>query len=546
MRKSGCTMAALLAALTISLPLIARAADDKTPAKTAEKEPAQAVTTQGAVDAGGQHILYDAIAGTITVGATNEQDAQLGTDGKPQPDTNLAAEVAQAKDPSQAPPTARMFYVAYFKKDANPDQRPITFLYNGGPGSSTVWLHMGSFGPKHVVTEADTHLPAAPYKLVDNAESLLDVSDLVFVDMPGTGFGRLTGKDPEKAFWGIDEDGHAFGRFIQRFLSQYNRWNSPKYIFGESYGTTRSAVLGARLQRDGITLNGIVLMSSVLDFETLLFAPGHDLSYVLYLPSYAATAVYHKVIPAPANFPAFLSEVRRYAIGDYGAALAAGASLPADRKATVAKQLAAYTGLPEDYLVKADLRVNLRQFMAELQRSRGMVTGRLDSRFSGPLPDLLSEYAPGDPQSNAVTGAFTAAVNSYLRGELKFESPDRYWLGGGNNGQWNWTREGARGWATTTYVGSDLSEALINNPYLRVEIENGYYDLATPFFATEYTVSHLEGLSPELRDNIKLKYYDAGHMMYLYEPALAALKQNIARFIANPTPATARSAGGSN
>jgi carboxypeptidase C (cathepsin A) len=267
------------------------------------------------------------------------------------------------------------------------------------------------------------------------------------------------------------------------------------------------------------------------------------ISYVLYLPSYAATAVYQKVIPAPANLGAFLAEVRRYAMGEYAPALAAGAALPADRKAAVAKQLAAYTGLSEDYLLKADLRVNLRQFMAELQRSRGLVTGRLDSRFSGPLPDLLSENAPGDPQSAAVTGAFTAAVNAYLRGELKFETQDRYLLGGGNQGQWNWTREGARGWASTTYVGSDLAQALVANPYLRIEIENGYYDMATPFFATEYTVTHLEGLAPNLRDNITLKYYDAGHMMYLYEPALAELKQNVARFITNPTPATARAAG---
>jgi carboxypeptidase C (cathepsin A) len=241
---------------------------------------------------------------------------------------------------------------------------------------------------------------------------------------------------------------------------------------------------------------------------------------------------------------AFLGDVRRYAMGDYAAALAAGAALPADRKAQVAKQLAAYTGLSEDYLVKSDLRVPLRAFMAELQRSRGLVTGRLDSRFSGPLLDLLAENAPGDPQSSAVTGAFTAAVNAYLRGELKFDTPDRYSLGGGNQGQWNWTREGQRGWATTTYVGDDLAQALANNPHLRIEIENGYYDLATPFFATEYTVSHLEGLSPDLRDNIALKYYDAGHMMYLYEPALSELKQNIARFITNPAPATARTAGG--
>ena len=254
MHKSLRLMAALVAVAVTFSPVLARAAADDKPAdKSAEKpaeKPSQEVTTQGTLDAGGQHVLYNAIAGTITVGSTNGDDSQLGADGKPMPDTDLAASFATAKDASQAPPLARIFYVAYFKRDASLDQRPITFIYNGGPGSSTVWLHMGSFGPKHVVTEMDTHLPGAPYKLADNAYSLLDVSDLVFIDMPGTGFGRLTGKDAGKAFWGIDEDGHAFGRFIKRFLSKYNRWNSPKYIFGESYGTTRSAVLSNILENE--------------------------------------------------------------------------------------------------------------------------------------------------------------------------------------------------------------------------------------------------------------------------------------------------------
>src|SRR5580698_293957 len=311
MRTTPRLLAICVAALVTIAPVLAHAAGDdkpsdkaadKTAEKPAEKTPAQSVTSEGSVDVGGQHILYSAIAGTLTVGATNAQDAQLGPDGKPLPDTNLAADVANAKDATQAPPLARMFYVAYFKKDANPDQRPITFLYNGGPGSSTVWLHMGSFGPTHVVTEMDTHLPAAPYKLADNAESLLDVTDLVFIDMPGTGFGRLTGKDAGKAFWGIDEDGHAFGRFIQRFLSQYNRWNSPKYLFGESYGTTRSAVLSNILENeDSVDLNGVILLSQIFNFNTDIdgahFNPGIDLSYELALPTYAATARYHHKLP---------------------------------------------------------------------------------------------------------------------------------------------------------------------------------------------------------------------------------------------------------
>jgi len=468
--------------------------------------------TDHTIRIGGQLVPYRATAATMLL--KNDKDEAIGA----------------------------LYYTAYTRTDAkDASQRPLAFVYNGGPGSASAWLHMGAFGPRRVVTTDAAPTPPPPYQMVDNPNSLIDVTDMVFIDPVGTGFSKPVGKGTGKDFWGVDEDAKALAQFVSQYVSRNGRWASPKYLIGESYGTTRSAVLGDRLQRDGMTLNGIVLISSVLDFETLLFAPGHDLSYVLYLPSYAATAAYHKVIPAPANMGAFLTEVRRYAMGDYAAALAAGATLPADRKAAVAKQLAAYTGLSEDYLLKADLRVPLRQFMAELQRSRGLVTGRLDSRFSGPLPDLLTENAPGDPQSAAITGAFTAAANAYLRGELKFETQDRYVMGGGV--QWSWAREGQRGWATTTYVGSDLTEALVTNPHLRIEIENGYYDLATPFFATEYTVTHLEGLSPDLRDNITLKYYDAGHMMYLYEPALAELKQNVARFIANPAPATARAAG---
>ncbi|HWC74780.1 MAG TPA: hypothetical protein VG454_12675 [Gemmatimonadales bacterium] len=518
-----CTMV-LLAAVLVA-PLAAQrpnAAPAQSPPTAADRDTTkptpipneQSSVTDHTIRIGNQPVPYRATAATMLI--KNDKDESIGV----------------------------LYYTAYTRTDSKDvTQRPISFIYNGGPGSASAWLHMGAFGPRRVVTTDAAPTPPPPYQLVDNPNSLIDVTDMVFIDPIGTGFSKPVGKGTGKDFWGVDEDAKTLAQFISQYLSRNGRWSSPKYLIGESYGTTRSAVLGYRLERDGISLNGIVLISSVLDFETLLFSPGHDLSYELYLPSYAATAAYHKVIPAPTDMAAFLSDVRRYAMSDYAAALAAGATLPADRKAQVAKQLAAYTGLSEDYLLKADLRVPLREYMAELQRSRGLVTGRLDSRFSGPLMDLLAENASGDPQSNAVTGAFTAAANAYLRGELKFETPDRYVMGGGNQGQWNWMRDGQRGWATTTYVGGDLAEALVTNPHLRVEIENGYYDLATPFYATEYTVNHLQGLSPDLRDNITLKYYEAGHMMYLYEPALGQLKQNVARFITNPGPATARTAG---
>ena len=449
--------------------------------------------------------------------------------GQPVPYRAMAATLILKND--SGAPIGRLFYTAYTRTDVHdPSQRPLAFVYNGGPGSASAWLHMGAFGPRRIVTTDAAPTPPPPYRLVDNANSLLDVTDMVFIDPIGTGFSKPVGKGTGKDFWGIDEDGKSLEQFVQQYVSRNARWNSPKYLIGESYGTTRSAVLVDLLQgNEGMDFNGVVLISSVLDFETLNFAPGHDISYELYLPSYAATAAYHHVIPQPANLAAFLDTVRQYAAGPYAAALAKGSALPADERQAVLRQLSAYTGLSTDYLDKADLRVSLGQYMAELQRSHGLVTGRLDARFSGPEPDLLRENAYSDPQSDAITGAFTAAINTYLREELKYGGDERYAVGG--NVQWNWNRGGRNGgWRGTPYVGGDLASALTYNPNLRVQVENGYYDMATPFFATEYTMDHL-GLRPNLRSHIELKYYDAGHMMYLHEPDLAQLKANIAQFI---------------
>ena len=375
---------AALAAAMLALPVTICAMDDTAAAKTAatdkpadkpaEKAMPADVTTQGEVNAGGKHISYNAIAGTLTVGATDPQDAQLGMDGKPQAGSQL--EIAAPKEAKDADPTARMFYVAYFKKDAKAEDRPITFFYNGGPGAATVWLHMGSLGPKHVVTDTDTHMPAAPYKMVDNANSLLDVSDLVFIDMPGTGFGRLNGKDAEKAFWGIDEDANAFARFIARFITKCNRWNSPKYIFGESYGTTRSAVLADILENSkSIDINGVILLSQIFNFTTDIDIPmgnpGVDLPYVLALPTYAATAWYHKKLPTqPAELEPFLKDVEEFTNGPYAHALALGTDLGAAEKQTVAEKLHEYTGLPVAYLLKANLRVSGGEFEKTLQDVR--------------------------------------------------------------------------------------------------------------------------------------------------------------------------------
>ena len=455
-------------------------------------------------------------------------DHVIRVGGQPVPYRATAATMLLKSDEGDT--VGSLYYTAYTRTDTrDQSHRPITFIYNGGPGSASVWLHMGAFGPRKVVTTDVSPTPPAPYQMVDNANSLIDVTDMIFIDPIGTGFSRVVGKGKGKDFWGVDEDAKSIEQFITRYVSRNGRWNSPKYLLGESYGTTRSAVLVNRLQsRDGMDFNGVVLISSVLDFETLEFADGHDISYELYLPSYAATAAYHKVIPAPAAMSVFLQQVRQFAMGPYADALNRGLSLPADQKAAIAKQIASYTGLAEDYILKANLRISLGQFMEELQRTRGVIVGRLDSRFTGPGLNLLSEQAEYDPQSNAITGAYTAVWNSYVRDELKYGHDLHYVTGGGAQG-WNWNR-GRGGWTTATYVGRDLASALVANPNLKIEVENGYYDLATPFFATEYTMDHLPMQAP-VRSRITLKYYDAGHMMYVLDPALAALKTSIAQFI---------------
>jgi len=433
-------------------------------------------------------------------------------------------------------PTALIYSTAYTRSDVKDlTQRPIAFLYNGGPGSASLWLHMGAFGPRRVVTDDPNGPPPPPYKIVDNAECLLDAADLVFIDPVGTGFSHATGKSADKDFWGVDPDVKSLAQFINTWVSRNNRWNSPKFLIGESYGTFRSAALANELEsHSGMYFNGIVMISTVLDMSTLVFNTGEDMPYVFYLPSYAATAWYHKTLKErPEDVNAFLDEARKFAAGEYAAALMKGAQLGDAEKADIAKRLARFTGLDEDYLKKADLRVNLQQFMAELQRSRGLTTGRLDARYTGLTYDLLTENAEYDPQSNAITGAFVAAFNSYVREELNFGADKSYnALNEDVEKNWDWKHNGGEvnGDPVAPNVEGDLVQALLTNPHLQVQAENGLYDLATPFFATEYTMDHLE-LPAKLRANIHLEYYDAGHMMYLREESLVKLKNNVGEFI---------------
>ena len=533
--------AALLATSLFFAPALMRAAADKTADKTADKAadkteekaalPADS-TTQGSIEVGGQKIAYNAIAGTLTVGATDIQDAQLGLDGKAQAGSQLALDAP--KEPKDASPTARIFYVAYFKKDAKAEDRPVTFFFNGGPGSSSVWLHMGSLGPKHVVTTGDQHLPAAPYKLVDNAYSLLDVSDLVFIDMPGTGFGRLTGKEADKAFWGIDEDANAFARFIQRFITKYNRWNSPKYLFGESYGTTRSAVLADILENGkSIDLNGVILLSQIFNFTTDIDGPGGnpgvDLPYMLALPTYAATAWYHKKLPQqPAALEPFLKDVEEFAMGPYSHALALGTDLSAEEKQSVAEKLHQYTGLPVAYLLKGNLRINGGEFEKTLQDDQDLTTGRLDTRFSGPNLNSLSEGAEYDPQSSAISSAYVSLFNDYVRRDLKYGEGQTYLsmaLFGGS--RWDFKHNGN---PLSVNVAPDLAEALKTNPRLKIMVNGGYYDLATPYFAAQYEDKHLP-IPQSLAKNIEYDWYESGHMVYVRDESLKQLHDRVAAFI---------------
>ncbi len=437
---------------------------------------------------------------------------------------------------AEGDPIGLMYSVAYTRSDVKDlSTRPVSFLYNGGPGSSTMWLHMGSFGPRRAWTVNGEFTPPAPYRLVENGESLLDKTDLVFVDAMGTGYSRVAGKGKDADFYGVDEDANAFAQFIIAYITRNDRWNSPKFLMGESYGTFRSAVVGNILQsRFSVHLNGIVLISSVLDLSSLTFSPGDDRPYIYYLPSYAAVAWYHKALKnRPANLNAFIEEARQYATGEYATALFKGAALPASEKAAAAKRLSYFTGLSEEYLLKANLRVNLSQFNVELQRDRGITSGRIDARFTAQTFNLLTEGSEGDPFFAAVSGAYTALVNDYTNNVLKF-GKDREYYGSRRGGGWNWTRSpaGGRGgfFPGAPNVMRDLAQAMLDNPKLLVLVENGIYDMATPFFPTEFTMTHL-GLPADLQKNITLTYYESGHMMYLRDEDRVQQRKNIVEFI---------------
>jgi carboxypeptidase C (cathepsin A) len=455
-------------------------------------------TTGHTIQIDGQQVRYAATAGTLPI-----------------------------RDP-KGKVTASVFFVAYTRDGENPRTRPLAFLYNGGPGSASIWLHLGSFGPRHVELAPDGFQPAPPFRLVENPNSLLDVSDLVFVDAIDTGFSRTApGEDP-KQFHGVRGDIRAFGEFVRAYLSRFDRWSSPKYLIGESYGTMRSAGLAGELQgTHGIELNGIVLVSSVLDYLTKGYASGNDLPYVIFLPTYTATAWYHKKLPADlqADFGKAIAEARAFSTGDYLVALEKGDRVSDAEKITVVQKLARLTGLSSDYIEQSNLRVSDTRFRTELLRSEHKTVGRLDGRFTGLNADATAERQEYDPSNEAIKGAFTATFNEYVRNELKFD-PEMAYPTSGDVRPWSYDEFQNR----YLNLADTLRGAMARNPFLKVFVANGYYDFATPFGGTEHTFSHI-GFEPTYRGRIELAYYDAGHMMYIRPSEQKKLKADVARFI---------------
>ncbi len=484
-------------------------ADNEKPKEQETPVQDQLVQTKHHITLNGETFSYTVTTGTIVLKQESEKDG--ASEGEK--------------------PKASFFFVAYTRDGVeNAASRPLTFSFNGGPGSSSVWLHLGVLGPRRVVMTDIGDLPAPPYKLTENEFSLLDVSDLVFIDPVGTGYSRAVTGEKDREFHNLKKDIESVGDFIRIYTTRYGRWLSPKFLIGESYGTTRAAGLSGYLQeRHGMYLNGIMLVSSILDFATAEFQPGHDLPYILFLPTYTATAWYHKRLDAKlqADLRKTLREVEEFALNDYALALLQGDALPVKERKRIVKKLARYTGLSAEYIERANLRLEILHFTKELLRDEQRAVGRLDSRFRGIERDQTGAMIENDPSYSNIIGPYTAALYDYVRGELKFESDLPYEiLSLKVNAQWSFGEHENR----YVNVADTLRAAMNINPHLKIFVANGYYDLATPYFATAYTFNHL-ALDESLRRNVAMTYYEAGHMMYIHLPSLAQLKRDLAEFV---------------
>lgn len=518
----GAVLAALVGTWNLS-------AEDKPDAGAAkedpkiEEEPSPVTTANSSVALDGTTLKYHATTGYLLI---KEEE------GKPFPGSSASAQDKESRKTKDGlKPKARIFYVAYTLDDAtNRTTRPVAFIFNGGPGSSSAWLHLGGLGPRRVELTDDGESLPPPYRLVDNESTWLDQTDLVFIDPVSTGYSRPTAKEDASQFHGLREDIAAVGEFIRLYTSRQGRWLSPKLLVGESYGTTRAAGLSDYLQsRYGLYLNGIVLVSSALNFGSLDFTPQNDLPFVGFLPGYATTAWYHKKLgPDLQNKTVhqIAALARAFAGNEYTIALRQGDNLSIEEQTHVAEGLSRLTGLPVNYWIQHHLKVTDTQFFGQLLRDEGRMVGRLDSRFSGlryePGSDMIEEY---DPSDEAVVGPITATFNDYVRRELNFPS-DLPYETLANVQPWHFG-DASGGYPNTS---DDLRKAMTRNPYLKVWVTLSYYDLATPFYAAELVVGALN-LNPSIRSNLRMSAYESGHMLYIHGPSRKKLKTDFSAFL---------------
>ena len=462
--------------------------------------------------------------------ATSRQQVEI--DGKT---IQLIAQAGTYKLRDEAnKPLALFGYTSYIKEGAK-STRPIVFAFNGGPGSSSFWLHMGVLGPKRIAVNDPEYTSAAPYQIVNNNYSILDIADLVMIDPVGTGLSVPLGAHTFDEFWGVDQDIRSISLFITQYLIEQGRMNSPKFLLGESYGTFRNAGIMDHMLNQGIAMNGVIMVSAVFDLRTLIFPPDDDLPYLMHFPTYAASAWYHNQIPdKEPDLETFIDEIRSFTENSYAPALFKGDRISLEQKNTVADQLAQYTGLSKDYWLKSNLRVTGSEYFAEALRSKGLVIGRLDSRYTGINQDLISQFGSHDPQSAAISPAYITGFLDYFHNTLGVRKDLQYTVTAGRREgfEWDWHHKGNQRWNTQAAINTapDMARALSRDPNMKVLILNGYYDIATVFYGVEYTIDHL-GLTPEIRDNIIMKYYEAGHMMYTHHPSLIKFKEDVGSFI---------------
>jgi carboxypeptidase C (cathepsin A) len=516
LRKIGWIGGLSFVLATAGMQSVVAAAENEKKAETAKgdekekkDEPKDTVSvTQGSVKLGEKELKYTATAGKLVM-----------------------------KD-DEGKPKALIFFIAYTEDGVDDlSERPVTFAFNGGPGSSSVWLHMGMLGPRRVRVPDDASATTPPYVVEANPHSLLDLTDLVFIDPVSTGFSRPAKGENDDQFHGYQEDLQSVGQFIHDYVTKYGRWRSPKFLIGESYGGLRAAGLSGHLrERYNMALNGVLLVSPALNYETIGFAFGNDLPYALFVPGYAAAAWYHKALPGDLqslSLEEVVKQATEFANTEYTLAMMKGQALGEKEQEAVAEKLARYTGLSKEYVLQAKLRINMQRFAKELLRKRGRVVGRYDSRFEGIDADDAGEYPESDASADAVFGPFTAAINDYLHKDLKSEVEGVYEILTGKVQPWNFGRNTARYPDAT----NTLREAMSANPKLKLFVACGYYDLATPPATVQYSVEHLR-LPSELQKNIDIQFYEGGHMMYIHEPSMKKLRKDVESFYKGALEAT--------